>query len=576
MKTIFSISLCLCLYIVGQAQISKTVNVITPGTLGTLLTAEDKATVTSLSITGTIDARDFRSLTYPMLTVLDMSAASIQGYNGIEGTNLSIDSYPANELPAFSFSDGAKSKTTIKSITLPNSITSIGTNAFVNCSSLTDISFPSSLITIGIKAFTGCSSLTHITLGNSIDSIGNNSFQNCTSLNNISLGNSVTSIGGWAFDGCNGLTSFSMPNSVTAIGSAAFQSCNALTNISFSNSLISIGEYAFNGCTGLTNITIPNSVTSIGNSCFYYCTSLKSFTVGNSLASIGSLFFNCTSLAEFIVQPENSYFSSKDGVIFNKDQTVLVLYPQGKQGEYIIPNTVNSTISSAFKYCNGLTKVTIPDSFTSIGNYTFQGLKGLTNISISNSVTSIGNYAFDGCKVLTDLIIPSSVMSIGEFAFSGCIGLTSLSIPNSVKSIGNLAFMSCNGLKLIYIYSVNPTDISCTAYIFAYINKDNCTLYVPKGSLTLYQATIPWSDFKNIVEMTTGLQPISESDIRLFTENEKLVLSNVKFGNKVQIFTVSGVKVKEQEIESTQTKILLNSGIYIVRIGKYSGKVIIN
>jgi len=575
MKKIILLFLGLCLYITGQAQIYKTINVINPGTLNILLTDEEKATITNLTLTGTIDARDFGSFSNtntPMLTVLDMSTVTIQGFNGSVGTATEISSYPANELPAFSFSDGSKSKTTIKSITLPNTITSIGLNAFVNCSSLTDISFPSSLISIGIKTFCGCTGLTNITLGDLIDSIGNYSFQNCTSLTAVNFGNSITSIGGWAFDGCNGLSGISLPNSVTSIGVAAFQSCSGLTNISFSNSLISIDEYAFNNCNALVNITIPNSVTSIGNEAFSSCKGLKTFTIGNSLTSIGAHAVNCE---EFIVQSDNPALSSIDGVLFNKDQTVLVKFPQKKQGEYIIPNAVKSINSYAFLFCNGLTKVTIPDTFTSIGDESFKGLTGLTSISISNTVTSIGNYAFDGCKSLTNLIIPGSVTLIGESAFAGCRGLTSLTIPCSVKSIGNLSFMSCTGLTSIYVNSVNPADITCPAFIFAYLIKDNCTLHVPKGSLAAYQAAVPWSDFKNVIEIITDLQAIGQSNIKIITEKGKLIINNVEPGSKVQIYTVSGIKIKEQRMESNQTSILLTSGIYVLRVDNYSDKIII-
>ena len=270
-------------------------------------------------------------------------------------------------------------------------------------------------------------------------------------------GKPVTSIGGDAFRDCTGLTSITIPNSVTSIGGEAFRGCTGLTSITIPNSVTSIGTWAFNGCTGLTSITIGNSVTRIGVGAFEGCNGLTSITIPNSVTSISNWAFDrCTGLTSINVASENNYYSSNNGVLFNKKKTELIRYPQGKsQTSYTIPNSVTSIGYGAFSGCTGLTSITIPDSVTSIGSNAFEYCTGLTSITIPDSVTSIEQRAFWGCSGLTSITIPNSVTSIGDLAFYRCSSLTSITIPNSVTSIGYEAFNGCTGLTSINVASGN-------------------------------------------------------------------------------------------------------------------------
>jgi hypothetical protein len=162
------------------------------------------------------------------------------------------------------------------SVTIPESVTSIGAGAFSNCTSLTSITIPESVTSIGINAFYGCTSLTSINIPEGVTSIDDGTFSDCTSLTSINIPESVTSIGIQAFYGCTSLTSINIPESVTSIGSYVFQNCTSLTSINIPESVTSIGNYAFQNCTSLTSINIPESVTSIGIRAFYGCTSLTS------------------------------------------------------------------------------------------------------------------------------------------------------------------------------------------------------------------------------------------------------------------------------------------------------------
>ena len=162
-----------------------------------------------------------------------------------------------------------------RTITIPNSVTSIGDEAFYRCSELTSITIPNSVTTIGAYTFYGCTGLTSITIPNSVTTIGAFTFYGCTGLTSITIPNSVTNIGNWAFNECRGLTSITIPNSVTSIGQYAFSRCTGLTSVSIPSSVTNIEHEAFYGCSGLTSITIPNSVTNIGIYAFYNCKNLK-------------------------------------------------------------------------------------------------------------------------------------------------------------------------------------------------------------------------------------------------------------------------------------------------------------
>ena len=249
--------------------------------------------------------------------------------------------------------------TGLTSIIIPDSVTSIGGKAFCVCSGLTSITIPDSVTSIGYGAFDGCSGLTSITIPNSVTSIGRETFQDCSGLTSITIPNSVTSIGDDAFEDCRSLTSITIGNSVTSIGDRAFDGCSGLTSITIPNSVTSIGYLAFGGCHSLTSVTIPDSVTSIGGCAFSCCSSLTSITISNSVTSIGSCAFGeCRSLTSINVASDNNYYSSNNGILFNKKKTELIRFPSRKsQTSYTIPNSVTSIGSEAFYGCTGLKDV---------------------------------------------------------------------------------------------------------------------------------------------------------------------------------------------------------------------------
>lgn len=166
-------------------------------------------------------------------------------------------------------------------VTIPSSVTSIGSAAFYECSGLTDVTIPNSVTDIGESAFNGCSKLTSMTIPNSVTSIGSFAFSGCVGLTSMTIPNSVTSIGGAAFNECSGLTSVIIPNLVTSIDIATFRNCSGLKDVTIPNLVTSIGVQAFEGCSGLTSMTIPNSVTSIGDNAFSGCSNIKSLVIND-------------------------------------------------------------------------------------------------------------------------------------------------------------------------------------------------------------------------------------------------------------------------------------------------------
>ena len=262
----------------------------------------------------------------------------------------------------------------------------------------------------------------------------------------------------------------------------------SVTYNSVTYSVTSIGNEAFYGCTGLTSVTIPNSVTSIGERAFLNCRGLTSLTIPNSVTSIGNTAFSvCSGLTSINVVTDNPNYCSVEGVLFNKDKTVLVQYPGGKEGDYTIPNSVKSIGNYAFYYNSTMTSVTIPNSVTSIGDYAFFD-SYLTSVTIGNSVTSIGEYAFC-CTCLTSVTIPNSVTSIGERAFEDCDSLKNVILGSSVKVLEARAFYKCSSIEAITCYSQRPPTVNTDAL---YGLDYSTIVYVPADYLNTYKMHDAW------------------------------------------------------------------------------------
>ena len=425
-------------------------------------------------------------------------------------------------------------------VTIPNSVTSIGNYAFSGCSGLTSVTIPNSVTSIGNMAFSFCRGLTSVSIPNSVTSIGNWAFQYCSNLDSVPIPNTVTTIAQGLFYGCSGLTSVTIPTTITTIQNQAFYRCISLTSVTIPNSVTTIEWGAFQYCTGLTSMTIPSSVTSIGNSAFYNCSRLTSVTIPNSVTSIDSnafyrikmiYYYGSATGAPWGALCMNGYVEDSLYYTSSAKDTLTGAHPSIVTAN--IPNSVTHIGNSAFYQCSNLISVNIPNSVSSIGVSAFSNCSGLTtvnfnadrctyagyyddnnngsifnnctllstinfgnsvtmipavlccgcnsltSVSIPNSVTSIGDGAFYNCSSLTSVTIPNSVTDIGHYTFYGCSGLTSVTIPNSVTDIGHYTFYGCSGLTSVTI----PNSVTNIGY-YAFSGCSGLTSVTIPNSVT--------------------------------------------------------------------------------------------
>lgn len=259
--------------------------------------------------------------------------------------------------------------------------------------------------------------------------IGSGAFSHAENLTNVKILCDIKSIDDYAFNNCFNLSSIELPESVTHIGNYAFSGCK-FAAVDLPHNLKSIGESSFGFCFSLSSVDIPSSVTDIGKSAFESCTRLASVNIGSGLSTIGNLIFGgCISLAKIDVSEENENYASDGGVMFSKDKTTLICYPDGLQADtYVIPSYVKNIGSYAIENYSGLKKVVISESVTNIADCAFYACFELETVEIPESVECIGNTAFLLCRALKSIKIPKSVKSIGTYPFGGCESLVSLEV----------------------------------------------------------------------------------------------------------------------------------------------------
>lgn len=309
---------------------------------------------------------------------------------------------------------------------------------------------------------------------------------------------------------------------VVRIADKAFRYAENLQSIEIPNTITMIGASAFYHCSSLTSITIPGSVTSIGSSAIAACANLLSVKIPSSVKTIGDYnLTECYQLQEIWVDPANTVYDSRDNcnaLIKTATNELLV-----GCGSSIVPATVEAIADHAFQGVSGLTSVTVPASVTKIGYQAFAGCSALEQVSINGQLSYFGAYAFEGCSALHNVRLCEGIQYISLNCFESCNSLKSINIPRSVnvidscaflycsklesinlgenlQRIGARAFMNCSRLKSIQSSMLLPQHVACGRLAFDGVDKSSCTLYVPEGTLSLYQATSPWNEFLNIVE----------------------------------------------------------------------------
>lgn len=268
--------------------------------------------------------------------------------------------------------------------------------------------------------------------GFKITGIGWESFRGCKGLKSVTIPEGVTHID-YAFLECADLESVKLPSSLKSIGYGTFARCTKLTSLMIPNGVENIEADAFNA-SGLKSVVIPESVTHIGDRAFCECGELESVTIPAGVARIGNgVFGDCNALKVIQLDSGNPAFTLIDGVLYTKDRSELVMYPN-PSATVVIPEGVTSIRGWAFTGGSGMTSVTIPESVTSIGEIAFIGCDGLKSITIPSSVKSIGEHAFERCVELTEVTMLGERPDAPETLFPGCGKLKAIHVPANAKS----------------------------------------------------------------------------------------------------------------------------------------------
>ena len=345
------------------------------GSVGENLTGVLDTTTGQLTISGYGDMDDWTNGSPPWNGMQSMIKSVVlpQGLTSIGGC-------------AF---DGCRN---LPSITIPSGVTSIGNRAFRNCAILAEVTLPAGVTSIGRNAFEGCAAFTEMTIPDGVTRINAGTFKDCGALSSVTIPDNVTYIGESAFEGCAVLADAEIPESLRYLGDSAFRNCAVLTSVELPEGVTEVGTFAFSGCGALESVELPEGLTEICPAAFENCASLASVMIPESVLFIEEgafegcsaltsvyipknvrgvnfyAFARCDSLTEITVDPENEEYSSEDGLILSKTGGSIVQYPTGRpDSSFVIPTSIRFIDSYSFFGSPWLKSVFIPSTVVSIG-----------------------------------------------------------------------------------------------------------------------------------------------------------------------------------------------------------------
>ena len=318
------------------------------------------------------------------------------------------------------------------------------------------------LYNIPVQSFGACEKLEKITIPNTVRYIGYGAFAYCEQLTTVSMTHTVTYLGESAFQGCSKLQYITLSTGLTTIEANTFVGCSSLKSITIPETIKTIGKQAFYGCTSLESITIPDGVETIGF-CAFSNTAISTATIGKKVRSIDpTAFCDCPNLIGITVSKQNDYYSSDDEILYNKDQSTLIRYPQKRPtANYSVLSTTKTIGKYAFYKCP-LTDIYLPESLRSIEDHAFEKSENLTNLDIPYTVQSIGISAFCDCSKIKRIAIPAATTKIDFDAFKGCSAATIYCTVNSKPSDWSDSWNYDNltvkwGCKEIVVTVIPPT-----------------------------------------------------------------------------------------------------------------------